>query len=178
MFDHFSTLYMKGLNYFSNEPEAMSIIWTAQTSKLIIVDFQTTKSVSKNRNVNKEKLLIQAIWNYGKYNNYRNLYWFYCFQNFVLSVSGSVCSTKSMRKKVSQGKKFWFIFFIKVISRKTKLLKIYSIQKLFQSNFKRKKNGHKLPLFKKKFFYQILIFGLIWFFLKNFMGIPVTVVWE
>ena len=61
MFDHFSTLYMKGLNYFSNEPEAMSIIWTAQTSKLIIVDFQTTKSVSKNRNVNKEKLLIQPI---------------------------------------------------------------------------------------------------------------------
>ena len=47
MFDHFSTLYMKGLNYFSTEPEAISIIWTAQTSKLIIDNFQTTKASAK-----------------------------------------------------------------------------------------------------------------------------------
>ena len=72
---------------------------------------------------------------------------------------------------MSDGKNFLLIFFIKVISRKTKLLENYFVQKLFQS----------IIIIKKKCSQIILVYyfgGDLIFFIKNFMGIPVTIVWE
>ena len=74
---------------------------------------------------------------------------------------------------MSEGKKFLLIFFIKVISRKTKLLENYFVQKLFQS-IKKKKNYPGVLFWRgsNSNFWTNLVF------IKNFMDIQVTVVWE